>query len=240
MFKATTKDVSILKDSLESVSTLISEGTFKINSNGIGLVAMDPASVAMVVYNLLSSSFDSFEIKEEVIISFNIQQLVSFLKRASSKDIVTLSTDGTKLKIKIQNKEIEKDFTIPLIDLRISEQKVPDLDFSSSVEIESSLVKEAIKDAEMISDHIKMETSDKKCILSSSGEGTEMKTELMGAEGEATAKYSVDYLAKMFSVSKLSSRVKLSFASDYPLKVEFKETDKFQISFILAPRVDND
>lgn len=240
MFKAVTKDISVLKDSLECVSTLISEGTFKINSNGIGLVAMDPASVAMVVYNLLSSSFESFEVKDEVIISFNIQQLVSFLKRASSKDVVTLSTDGSKLKIKIHNDKIEKDFIIPLIDLRISEQKVPDLDFSASIEIDASLVKEAVKDAEMISDHIRIEANDKKCVISSSGEGTEMKTEFMGAEGEATAKYSVDYLAKMFGVSKLADKVKMSFASDFPLKIDFKETDKFQISFILAPRVDND
>ena len=101
MFKAKTKNISILRDSLESISTLIAEGTFKINSNGMGLVAMDPASVAMIVYNLWASSFDEFSVKDEVIISFNIQQLVSFLKRAGSKDEVTLSTDGTKFKIQI-------------------------------------------------------------------------------------------------------------------------------------------
>ena len=240
MFKATTKNVSILRDTLESISNLISEGTFKINSNGIGLIAMDPASVAMVIYNLLASSFEDFEVKEEIAISFNIQQLVLFLKRAGSKDVVTLSTDGTKLKIKIQSEKMEREFTLPLIDLRLSEQKIPDLDFSTSVEVDASLLREAIKDAAMISDHVKFETRDGKFIVTAEGEGSEMKTEFNGAEGEASAKYSIDYLEKMLSLSKLANKAKLQFASDYPLRIDYKETDKFQISFILAPRVDND
>ena len=240
MFKAKTKNISVLRDSLESISTLIAEGTFKINSNGMGLVAMDPASVAMIVYNLWASSFEEFTVKDEVIISFNIQQLVSFLKRAGSKDEVNLSTDGSKFKIKIIGKESEKEFTLPLIDLRLSEQKVPDLEFTTTVEVDSSLLKDSVKDAMMISDFIKFETDSGKCVVSTSGEGTEMKTEFKGADGEASAKYSVDYLDKMLGLAKLTDKVKLKFSSDYPLRFEFLDKDRFQIVFILAPRVDND
>ena len=40
--------------------------------------------------------------------------------------------------------------------------------------------------------------------------------------------------------SKLTDRVSLHFNNDYPLKLEYKAVDKLMLSFILAPRVDND
>ena len=45
---------------------------------------------------------------------------------------------------------------------------------------------------------------------------------------------------KMISGSKLSEQTTLSFNNDYPLKLEYKLTDRLLLSFILAPRVDND
>ncbi|MDP3734180.1 MAG: hypothetical protein Q8R37_03040, partial [Nanoarchaeota archaeon] len=54
------------------------------------------------------------------------------------------------------------------------------------------------------------------------------------------AKYSLEYLKKMVAGEKLSDTVSLRFNTDYPLKLEYKITDKLLLSFILAPRVDND
>jgi len=39
---------------------------------------------------------------------------------------------------------------------------------------------------------------------------------------------------------KLSDQATLSFNTDYPMKLEYKVIDKLVLSFILAPRVDND
>jgi len=39
--------------------------------------------------------------------------------------------------------------------------------------------------------------------------------------------------------SKLTDNVTILFDRDYPLKLDFKEVDKVQLSFILAPRVEN-
>jgi hypothetical protein len=44
----------------------------------------------------------------------------------------------------------------------------------------------------------------------------------------------------MISAAKLSDKVKIQFNKDYPLKMEFIEVDRVSLSFILAPRVDND
>ncbi len=44
----------------------------------------------------------------------------------------------------------------------------------------------------------------------------------------------------MMQGSKLSDHVTIQFNKDYPLKLEYKEVDKVMLSFILAPRVEND
>ena len=241
MFKAVTKDISILKNSLDSVSSLVTEGTFKINSNGIGLLAMDPASVAMVIYNLLATSFDSFEVKEEGVISFNIPQFVSILKRASTNDIVTVESDGTRLKITMEG-ATKRVFILPLMDIRNNEQKIPELKFASEVEFDAELLKDSIKDVAMISDCVHFISEEDGLSISGTGEGSEVKTKITNAKvsGIASSKYSVDYLDKMMGASKIADKLKISFSDDYPLRLDFKALDKLQMSFILAPRVDTD
>ena len=44
----------------------------------------------------------------------------------------------------------------------------------------------------------------------------------------------------MISGSKLADKVSLQFNTDYPLKIQYTVLDKLSMSFILAPRVDND
>ena len=44
----------------------------------------------------------------------------------------------------------------------------------------------------------------------------------------------------MVSGSKIAANVTMQFNKDYPLMLEYKALDKVQLSFILAPRVDND
>ena len=60
------------------------------------------------------------------------------------------------------------------------------------------------------------------------------------AEGKVKSKYSIEYLKKMVAGSKLSEKVEIHFNKDYPLRLDYKEVDKVQLSFILAPRVEND
>lgn len=54
------------------------------------------------------------------------------------------------------------------------------------------------------------------------------------------SKYSVEYLKKMVSAGKLADKVTVHFNQDYPLKIDYVVQDRLSLSFILAPRVDND
>ena len=87
------------KDSVSIISDLVSEAKFKANSDGLELVAMDPANVAMVVFKLLSSSFSSFEVDEKEEVAINLNNLKQILRRIKGSDVLTIETDENKLKI---------------------------------------------------------------------------------------------------------------------------------------------
>lgn len=44
----------------------------------------------------------------------------------------------------------------------------------------------------------------------------------------------------MINGSKIADKVKIHFKKDYPLKIDYKEINKVSLSFILAPRVENE
>ena len=75
--------------------------------------------------------------------------------------------------------------------------------------------------------------------LSSDAHSDNNKIEVEGT-AKIKAKYSIEYLKKMIGGSKLADEVSIQFNKDYPLKLEYKTIDKVLLSFILAPRVENE
>ena len=79
--KLTLAEPKYLKDSISIISDLVNEANFKITSNAIELVAMDPANVAMVMFKLLSSAFVEYDVKGKTELAINLNNLKQVLRR---------------------------------------------------------------------------------------------------------------------------------------------------------------
>jgi proliferating cell nuclear antigen len=238
------------KDSISIVSELVSEAKFKATKNGLKLVAMDPANVAMVNFELLSSCFTEYEVAgEEEEVAINLANLKQILRRTKGEDILTLeTTEDNKLKIEMKSNST-RSFSIPTLEIDDKEQKVPDLSFPVVVEMDSTTLTEAIEDVSVVAESVTFLGSKELLCVKAEGdlskafieikndETTKIKAE---TDEKYKAKYSLEYLKKMISGSKLSAKTTLYFNTDYPMKLEYKVTDRVLLSFILAPRVDND
>ncbi len=237
-----------LKDSITIISDLVNEARLKISKDGIELVAMDPANVAMVIFKLLSSAFTEFSIEKDENLAINLNNLKQILRRAKPNDMVSLELDESKLKIQLRSESV-RTFSIPIIDLEEKEQRIPQLNFPVLVEINSVHLSEAIEDADIVAEAVSFMAEPQKFIIRAEGdlssvnvemkESSDTKVTLEGKE-KIKAKYSVEYLKKMMQGAKLADKVKVQFNRDYPLKIEYNTIDKVLLSFILAPRVEND
>lgn len=246
--KLTLAEPSYLKDSITIISDLVNEARFKVTKEGLELVAMDPANVAMVIFKLLSSAFTEYNIKGDTELAINLSNLKQILKRAKSNDIVSLELENNKLKIQFKSNTI-RTFNLPIIELEEKEQKVPDLKFPVNITLPCSVLSEAVEDASIVAESLAFEAENKKFQITAEGDLSQVKIEIkeddatkvkVDSSSKIRAKYSIEYLKKMIGATKLSENVGIYFNKDYPLKLDFKEIDKLMLTFILAPRVEND
>ena len=246
--RLTLAEPSYLKESISIISDLVNEARFKVTQNAIELVAMDPANVAMVIFKLLSSTFTEYRVEKDVDLGINLNNLKQVLRRSSPKDMLTLELDAeNRLKIELKS-NTTRTFFLPIIDLEDKEQKVPDLKFPVTIKTSSSVLNEAIADVDVVGESVAFIAEPKKFILLAEGDLNQAKieikeddvTRITALDDKIKAKYSIEYLKKMINGSKLSNEVIIQFNKDYPLKLEYKVVDKVLLSFILAPRVDND
>ncbi|MBI4448299.1 proliferating cell nuclear antigen (pcna) [Candidatus Woesearchaeota archaeon] len=238
----------LLTESIGIISELVNEATLKIDKTKIEIIAMDPANVAMIDFKLLSPAFAEYEVNEDVSLTINLDNFKQILKRAKPADttIISLDEDTGRLKIELIG-ESKKTFNLSLIDAEEREQKIPKLSFAASIETASIKFDEAIEDMGIIAESVALIAEPKKLTIKSEGNLQDAKVEIhedentkISTEDKTTAKYSIEYLKKIIKGSKISDEVSISFATNYPLKTEYTIIDKMRLSFILAPRVDND
>lgn len=242
-------DPTYLRDSIGVISELVNEANFKITKEGLELVAMDPANVAMVLFKLLSSNFAEYDVETEQHLSINLTNLKQVLKRAKANDMLKLELSGDgKLNIELKS-DSTRTFSLPLLDVEEKEQKIPNLTFPSTVDMSSSVLSDAVEDSNIVGESVTLSLEPLKFTIRAESESTHANIEIPAENGtkitsdttaKVKSKYSVEYLKKMMLGSKLSDNVTLHLNQDYPLKLEYKVLDKLSLSFILAPRVDND
>ncbi len=248
MFKVSLSNVDLLRNSIPIISEIIDEGVFKVDSNGLSLLSPDRSMIAVVNFQLLASAFDEFNVTGEDLLGLNLANLVAVVKRIKNEDKVTLKKDeGTNvLEIILEGKGKRK-FEIPLLDITGEKPPVDQLDFKGKVELDSSVLEEGISDADIVDDSVVFEAHPDMFKMWAKGDVSSTQLELKKGEdglvklesAEALrARYPLEYLKKMIKAAKLSDKVALEFGTDYPMRLKFTAMDKVNLSFVLAPRVE--
>ncbi|MFQ5975462.1 MAG: proliferating cell nuclear antigen (pcna) [Candidatus Hydrothermarchaeales archaeon] len=247
MFKVTMSDSKLLKSSVDAISNLIDEAGISVDEEGLKLRAMDPAHVALVDFQLSKEAFDNFEVTEPVVLGVDLERLNTILKRAGPGEMIIMDLDEDKnmLRIKIKNTST-RTFSLPLIDVADEELKVPSLDFPSSVEVLPSVLKEAIKDAEIVSDHVTLKTDENSLHISAKGDLGNVGVKILKDDaieflsgGEVGSMFSLEYLSDMMKASDLADTVKINLGNDIPVRLDFK-AENVHLLFLLAPRIESE
>ncbi|MBR9678471.1 MAG: proliferating cell nuclear antigen (pcna) [Nanoarchaeota archaeon] len=250
MFKASLSNATLFKDAMSTISNLINEGTFKINREGIELIAMDPSNVSMIIFKFLSNVFDDYQLDKDTKMTINVDQLVQILRRAGATDRVIFELEEDKNRFIVRMKgSSNRTFSVPLIQEELKEQSVPSLDFKNQIQVETSIVREGVIDANMVSHCVVFEATPEKFVMHAKGDNNDSTLELvkgspalhvLDVSEPVKAKYSLDYLDKITKAAKIADVLTIKFGTDYPLQMEYKALDKLQMTFILAPRVETE
>lgn len=246
MFTAKLSDPRLFVNAVSTIGELIDEGIFNLNKDGISFIAADRAMVSVVDFKMASTAFDEYNIDSEQKIGLNITNLLSVLKRVDADDKLVLTLQDSKLEIRLEGKS-KRRFIVPLLDM--SQEEIPpisQLEFPAKAELKPHLLAIGIEDADIISDAVIFEALNDKFVMRAEGDVSKAELELergnenllnLEVSSEAKSRYPIDYLKKMVKAAKIADSATMRFGRDYPMKLEFKAGDKASLSFVLAPRV---
>jgi len=232
---------TILSKAIDILSELVTEVRIKVSEFGLSITAMDPANVAMVGFKLPRTAFSQFETDSEVL-GVSLDSLKRILKRCGTGSVLVLEKIENTLNIQIQDR-IKRNFSLSLIEIEREDKEMPNLEFSSRVELNSVDLIDSIEDCAVVADACGFIIKDGRFIIEAKGLNS-ARSEFSGDEANIQAencksKYSLEYLNKFIKASKLSTKTILNFSQDHPLKMEIKP-EYMELSFILAPRVETE
>jgi proliferating cell nuclear antigen len=247
MFEAEISDISLLRDSIATISELIDETELHITENGIEMIASDRAVVAVVNFSMSKNAFKTYNYDKETKIGINLLNLLQVLRRAGPNDSLSIKLLYNKLELVISG-DSKRRFVLPLID--ISKEELPPLDkleFSASFHVDAEIFNSGIEDAELITDSIVLSMMKDHLIMKADSDSSSTQLELPSGTEElkvirvnepVRSRYSIDYLKKILKARKFVSHAVIDLATDYPMRINFHIPDKMQLGFVLAPRVE--
>jgi proliferating cell nuclear antigen len=249
MFKAKMADAKFLKDMMGAISILVDEATFDLTTEGIKLRAMDPSRVAMVDFEWPKSVFDEYSCSETTKMCINISEMLKLLRRTGKDESVVLSLDEKtgKLKIAIRG-NYSRTFNMPTLEAMDEEVPTPKVTFNVNAKTTTQGLKEAIEDASLVSDHVRIEADNEKMIMDATGDIMGAKIEfkvgddvLLGIKSKEPSKatFSLSYLSEIVKASVPTSEiVVIEFSTDMPIKLDFQQEKEGTLKFYLAPRIE--
>ncbi|MFA5992157.1 MAG: DNA polymerase sliding clamp [Candidatus Pacearchaeota archaeon] len=231
----------VFSEVISIISELVTEVKIKFDEEGMSIVAIDPANVALVYFKLPKNSFSQYESGNEVL-GVNLDNLKAVLRRAKQGSILIMESEESHLRLDILDK-IKRSFSLALIEVETADKNVPNLEFLSQIQMNPPDFVDAVEDCLIVADSCSFIAEPDKFIIEASGLNSARaefsSDEVKIISGSSKSKYSLEYLQKFVKASKISDKVFINFSSDHPVKLEFKRED-IELSFILAPRVDND
>ena len=236
--RAVTTSPDDIKAVIAMVATVVEEAVFHCTADGIIFRGMDGSHVALIDISLPAEMFEEYECETDVMLGIRIDDFSKLVKRADKKDSLELTIVDNQLEIKIGKKK----YTMRLLaDLGL-EQKVPNIPYKTSFDIDVTKLDKLAGDIEVISDYMWIVSKDGKLTFGGNGDSgkveAEAELENLVSEEDGRAEYSLEYLRP--AIKALGTTVGFAnchFSNNKPIKMVFKLGGVGSITYYLAPRL---
>lgn len=242
------KNLAIFKDYISLLKTVNEELSLNVDEEGIHVEGMDPSHVAMIDSKVGAGLFEVFEPSEKVI-AVNLTELDRFLDRIGKDEgaRITYEADKAKLTILAKKGGRSRRFSLSVLEPLEGETPKPKINFRSEARILTRSVDMAIKDADLVSEHLKILITRDSMRFNAVGDigsadnefekGSDELLELKSEE-DSSAIFTLSYLKDLLAKLKgLAEVVTISLATEMPVKIEATPAidPNLEITFYLAP-----
>jgi DNA polymerase III sliding clamp (beta) subunit (PCNA family) len=247
---AATIGATKLKHAITVLRRVNDESVLNIDSDKIMSRVVDPANAAMVQVTLPADGWDHY-VPVEAQVGVDLEKFVSILKRASAKDLISITADGVKtwhFTRGIHRKSMllfDKDQVRKCPIKPSFENK-----YTAAVTLTGKEFKEIIAEAMDIADWILFDASGDGFICTSQSKTVEPevytgtlppdRVELVKPGTEIVKSiYTLEFLQDVALDMKASDDVLIRFETDLPCEISYTH-DGVEVEYILAPRIESD
>jgi proliferating cell nuclear antigen PCNA len=246
MSRFISRDITTIKQVIESISELTGECLFTINNKGIYIEGTDPSLISKVEFFIPAKTFDTFEIDAEESIGINIDSFARICRRAYAGESLIIDVNSKAGRIElILERDFKRNFEFTL--LSTSNFNMPTLNpkYSTFIEIDSKIFRDIIKDMAVIGGTILLSVHKNNLSILSEDYTSKALAEISSNsssikkfETKTTqrSKYNLNYILSFLNAYALSDYLKISVGgTKLPLKLEYPIYGEGRFTLYLAP-----
>ena len=253
-----TVQITAFRVLMTALKDILLESNITFEKNGIKITDIDKSHTILVNLDLSAENFEYFDCKmEKIIIAVNMFHLFKLISTIDNDETLTIYIekddyhDGIVeyLGLKFENPEM-KQFKIQklkLLEPDSEESNIPDVNYDSIININSSDFQKIIRDLSSISEKLEIKTIDNtlffKCI------GNFAEAEIIRTENEGNMKivykknkdeiiqgeFSLKNLSYFIKCTNLCAQIEIYLGNNLPLIIKYNVASLGEIKLCLAP-----
>ncbi|GAA0647549.1 beta clamp domain-containing protein [Salarchaeum japonicum] len=230
-----------LRTAVATARSLVSECRVRLDSDGLLVAATDPATVASVRVTLDAAGFEHYDASDTTV-GIDLDRLADVLALGDPDDLVSLTIEDSRGLLHVEHADLH--YTLGLIDpdaIRAPPDPAKlDFDHAGRLTLDAAFLSRVVDASEMVSDHVTLELGAEGLRAVADGDTDTAVVEHDAdpeTTGEATAIYSLSYLADIVAVLP-STSVAVALGDDLPVELDYDfRDDHGHAEFVLSPRL---
>jgi proliferating cell nuclear antigen len=243
---------------MTALKDILLETNISFQPDGIKIINMDKSHTILVHLHLAASNFQFYECKKEkIIIGVNMFHLFKLINSIDNDDTLTMYIENadyfdgvvSHLALKFENGDIKQCKTqkLKLIEPEQDELEVPNVKFSSIINLPSVDFQKIIRDLSCISDKLEIKSVGNELIFKCQGQFASAEIHRAESDGsmEFTMKpdsskviqgeFSLKNLGYFIKCTNLCSQIEIYLENDLPLVVKYDVASLGSIRLALVP-----
>lgn len=253
-----TVQIAPFRTLMTALKDILLETNITFEPDGIRIINMDKSHTILVHLYLAASNFEFYECKKEkIIIGVNMFHLFKLINSIDNDDTLTIYIENadyydgivSHLALKFENGDIKQCKTqkLKLIEPEQDELEVPDVKFSSIINLPSADFQKIIRDLSCISDKLEIKSVGNELIFKCQGQFA--SAEIHRAESDGSmgfivkqdsskiiqGEFSLKNLGYFIKCTNLCSQIEMYLENDLPLVVKYDVASLGSIRLCLVP-----
>ena len=253
-----TVQIAPFRTLMTALKDILLETNISFQTDGIRIINMDKSHTILVHLYLAASNFEFYECKKEkIIIGVNMFHLFKLINSIDNDDTLTIYIENSDyfdgivshLALKFENGDIKQCKTqkLKLIEPEQDELEVPDVKFSSVINLPSQDFQKIIRDLSCISDKLEIKSVGNELIFKCQGQFA--SAEIHRAESDGSmgfimkqdsckviqGEFSLKNLGYFIKCTNLCSQIEVYLENDLPLVVKYDVASLGSIRLCLVP-----